>query len=194
VTLKRLIAIDGLDGCGKDTHAERVREALARKGVRVTVISHPSSRMLGRASKRALQSAGAPARLLATLFYAADVLMSVRWYKRQDDGTVVFVRYLLGTAYLPRRLAPLSYAVFRRLLPFPDLALFIDIEPDVAIRRIEARDHTREMFETVEKLSQVRTVARAITSSADWVTVDNSPDGEGAFLEVERLLRDRGIA
>jgi hypothetical protein len=50
------------------------------------------------------------------------------------------------------------------------------------------------MFETVEKLSQVRRVARAITSSADWVTVDNSPDGEGAFLEVERLLRDRGIA
>ena len=189
---KRLIAVDGLDGCGKDTHALRIKKLLEGSGESVTVISHPSKRALGRLSKRSLEGAGGAARLLATLFFTADVLQSVSWYRRNKEGTVIFVRYLLGTAYLPPSLAPRAYALFRNLLPFPDLALFIDIDPEVALRRIELRDHKREMFETKEKLEVVREVAKDL-AKRDWCVVDNSTDGEEPFETVEALLRSKGI-
>lgn len=192
MTFKFLVAVDGLDGCGKDTHAARLKRLLEEDGHRVVVMSHPSGRRLGRTSKRALQRTGHVPRALATVFYTLDVLVSVRHFKRATDGTFIFVRYLLGTAYLPERLVPMGYGFFRRLLPFPDLALFVDIEPSVALRRIEQRDHRREMFETMEKLESVRRVARSLTRN-EWVTVDNSEDGEAPFEAAAKALRESGL-
>jgi len=184
--------VDGLDGCGKDTHALRIKRLLETKGERVDIVSHPSKRLFGRLSKRFLEGEGNSARFLATVFFTADVLATVRRFKNRREGTTIFVRYLMGTAYLPRRLAPSGYTFFRRLLPFPDLALFIDIDPEVAIDRIERRDHKREMFETPEKLARVRDTATRLVSH-EWEVVDNSQDGEQAFIEVEGILRKRGM-
>jgi dTMP kinase len=186
----RFIVVDGLDGCGKDTHAERIRRHLEAEGEHVTVISHPSRRLFGRLSKRALEGSGPVARAFATLFFTADVLVSVTRLKRQSEGTVIFVRYLLGTAYLPERLASTGYKLFRKVLPFPDLALFIDIDPQVAKRRISLRGHRHEMFETEEKLSSVRKVAKSLVAE-EWITIDNSEDGENPFIETERVLSER---
>lgn len=191
--MKRLIVVDGLDGCGKDTHARRMVRILEEDGQRVFVVSHPSGRLFGRLSKRMLEGSGHLPRALATLFYTLDVLGSVSRYHRAEDGTFVFVRYLLGTAYLPRQLAPAGYRLFRKLLPFPDIAVFIDIEPSVALRRIEMRDHKREMFETLEKLESVRSVARALTAE-EWVVIDNTEDGEAPFERAAEVLFSRGFA
>jgi dTMP kinase len=190
--VKLLIVVDGLDGCGKDAHARRLTDLLEADGHRVVLMSHPSDRWFGRISKKALEGSGHVSRAIATLFYTLDVLASVSRFHRAEDGTFVFVRYLLGTAYLPRRLAPTGYGLFRKLLPFPDLALFIDIDPAVALRRIEMRDHKREMFETIEKLRSVREVASTLTR-AEWVTVDNSDDGEAPFKKVAEELLERKI-
>jgi len=188
----RLIVVDGLDGCGKNVHADNIRRLLEGQREKVTIVSHPSGRSFGRLSKKFLEDSGAGARLFATLFFTFDVLMSVRWYRKQKTGTVIFVRYLLGTAYLPESLAPIGYRLFRNLLPFPDIALFIDIEPEVARRRIASRGHAPEMFETPEKLIATRKVAKSLVAE-EWVTIDNSEDGERPFKEVEAILRERAI-
>jgi dTMP kinase len=187
----RFIVVDGLDGCGKDTHAKRIASLIEAKGERAAIVSHPSDRRFGRISKASLQSSGKVARFWATFFFIADVLVSVKGLRKQE-GTVIFVRYLMGAAYLPKPLAPYGYRLFRNLLPFPDVAIFIDIEPKVAIRRIEERDHEREMFETEEKLIEVRGVAKSLLSD-EWVVIDNSIDGEEPFKAVEAVLRNRSI-
>lgn len=181
-----------MDGCGKDTHARRMKQWMEAEGRRVEMVSHPSGRRFGILSKRALEGAGHVPRALATLFYTLDVLVSVSQFNRSGDGTYIFVRYLLGTAYLPRRLAPVGYKLFRKLLPFPDVAIFIDIEPSVALRRIEVRDHKREMFETMEKLQSVREVAKALTVN-EWIVIDNSEDGEAPFLVASKVLAREGF-
>ncbi len=185
--MKYLIAVDGLDGCGKDAHADRIHQAIEASGQSVTLMRHPSDGLFGRISKRALQRSGLHAMLLAVAFYTLDVLCSVRRYNRSQEGVFIFVRYLLGTAYLPRGMARMAYAFFRRLLPFPDLAIFIDIEPSVAIRRIELRDHKREMFETEEKLLRIRAIAQELTGGS-WVVVDNSTDGDEPFRTTLTVL------
>jgi len=190
--VKRLLVVDGLDGCGKDTHASRIKAYMEERGERVTLESHPSPRWAGRVAKKALQRSGKVNRAMAVAFYTIDVLASVRRYSRAKDGTTIFVRYLLGTAYLPRWLAPFAYRIWRRILPFPDLALFVDIEPEVAIARIEARDHKREMFETIWHLRTVRETAKMLVNY-EWVTVDNSTDGERPFTEVRDILVERRI-
>lgn len=189
--MKRLIVVDGLDGCGKDTHATRMARLIEAEGQRVSLASHPSGGRLGRLAKKALQGSGHVPRALATVFYTMDVLRSVARYNRASDGTFIFVRYLLGTAYLPSGLAPAGYRLFRNLLPFPDLAVFIDIEPSVALRRIEARDHRHEMFETIEKLESVRSVAKGLTADG-WTVVDNSEDGEAPFCRLAEVLVAKG--
>ncbi len=187
-----LIVVDGLDGCGKDTHATNIRRLLEESGIEVTLVSHPSGRFFGRMSKRFLQGEGPLARLFATVFFIADVLQSVSGLSYRSRGTTIFVRYLLGTAYLPASLAPYGYVSFRNLLPKPDLALFIDVEPEIAARRIRARGHAPEMFETPERLTAVRKIALGLVAD-DWVTVDNSIDGEAPFKEVEKILRERSF-
>jgi len=132
------------------------------------------------------------ARLFTTVFFTADVLVSVRALKHERDRTTILVRYLLGTAYLPRALAPMGYRVLRKILPFPDLAIFIDIEPEVAHRRIAARGHAPEMFETPEKLASVRDIAKTLVAK-EWEIIDNSEDGEGPFRELERVLREHSL-
>lgn len=129
---------------------------------------------------------------MATIFFVADVLVSVRVLKRERSETVILVRYLLGTAYLPESIAPLGYLLFRKVLPFPEIAFFIDIEPDVAARRIALRGHVREMFETPEKLNKIRSVAKSLVGK-EWVVIDNSEDGERPFKDVERILRERSF-
>jgi len=182
--------VDGLDGCGKDTHAENIQRLLEAQGERVVVLSHPSRRLFGRLSKRSLEKSGPGARLFATVFFTADVLVSVRWFKRQASGTAIFVRYLLGTAYLPESLAPIGYELLRKLLPFPEIAFLIDIEPEVAARRIAERGDRPEMFESRRKLTEVRAVVKSLVAN-EWVIIDNSEDGERPFKDVERLLMER---
>ena len=188
--MRYLIAIDGVDGCGKDTHALRIRRSLEDHGEKVVVFRHPSDRLFGRMSKKAVQGSGAIALTLTALFFALDVLMSVWRYRRMRDGTVIFVRYLLGTAYLPPHAAHISYRFFRRTLPFPDLPLFIDIDPAVAIRRIELRDQAREMFETERRLARVRGIAKSIATE-EWIVIDNSEDGDAPFARVDDILMER---
>jgi dTMP kinase len=167
-----------------------MKALLEAEGNSVSIVSHPSGRPFGRISKRFLRESGPLARLFTTVFFTADVLVSVRELKHERHGTTILVRYLLGTAYLPKALAPMGYKILRKILPFPDLALFIDIEPDVALRRIAARGHAPEMFETPERLASVRRTARALVAR-EWVTIDNSEEGERPFKELERVLRER---
>lgn len=184
--------MDGLDGCGKDSHAARIEEAVADSGREVAVLRHPSDGFLGRVSKLAVPGSGPLPLAIAIAFYTMDVLRSVLRYNRARDGVFIFVRYFLGTAYLPPGPAHMAYALFRRLLPFPDLALFIDIEPSVAIRRIEQREHKREMFETGEKLTRISNVARTLAKE-EWVAIGNSIDGERPFLNTMRVLSERPL-
>ena len=70
--------------------------------------------------------------------------------------TLIYVRYLMATAYLPEKYIHVGYEFFARILPVPKRLLLVDIDPGVAMRRIEDRNEAKEMFEDVESLRKIR--------------------------------------
>ncbi len=118
---------------------------------------------------------------VATIFFVIDVLRSLRKLKKESGiyNTVIFVRYIMATAYLPDRLAPIGYNFIAKLLPVPKRLLLIDIDPAIANDRISRRAEKKEMFEDPANLKKAREKLLSLAST-DWKVIDNStPMDEG---------------
>ena len=177
--------VDGMDGSGKTTAAGILREELEGRGRRVLVITHPNTDLrIGRLERALLQKEGKASMLLSTSLYIADILHSLAVMRvrrgRYDD--VIFVRYIMAVAYLPDGLCGKAYAVISRVLPMPDVAILVDVDPETAMRRISGRGEDLEVFETVERLEVVR--GRMLGLTDGWEVLDNGGDAEGLGAQV----------
>lgn len=185
----RWVVVDGIDGSGKSTHAAWIKEHYEGMGDKVLVRVHPSTSWLGRRARKALEGEGRVKRIIATACFILDVLDSVRRLPRDAKAyqTVIYVRYLMATAYLPERLAPLGYDFFAKLLPVPNRLVLVDIEPVLAHRRIMERQGSKEMFEDITSLRRARRKVLMLAERGGWKVIDNSaPENEAkeALLEV----------
>jgi dTMP kinase len=185
----RLIIIDGLDGVGKDTHAQLIKKRYEQRGEKVVVRSHPESdNYYGLASKKALLSKGKLNQLKASMFYALDVLNSLRrYYRHPQSDTLIMVRYLMGTAYLPRRLAPIGYHFFEKFVPTSEYMFFLDATPEKLVERIAQRSEI-EMFESLEALVKVR--GKALRLADDWHIINTDRTMEQTAAEITKILDD----
>ena len=187
----RWIVVDGIDGSGKSTVAHWMADRYKEEGFTVHLFVHPSERLLGRISKAALQSKGSLMHAIATMFFIGDVLVSIR-RKRELKGPkdrVIFVRYLMGAAYLPEGLMGTGYELFKRIIDIPPARMLVDVLPEVALTRIEQRDHEREMFENIEGLTESRRKT-LILAKDGWLVLDNSGPAEATRVEL-KVIMDR---
>jgi len=183
----RLIIVDGLDGAGKDTHANLIKKKYESKGEKVTIRSHPTSdNYFGRKAKNALLGQGKFNKFQASIFYMLDVLRSLRkYYGKKDVDTLIMVRYLMGTAYLPEKLAKFGYRFFANFVPTSEYMFFLDVSPEIVLKRFEARME-KEIFETFEELVKVR--RKALMLVKNWNIVDTSLSIENTFVKIEVIL------
>ena len=187
----RWIVIDGIDGSGKSTYARWVKEHYESLGEAVLVRIHPSERFLGALTRKTLQGKGRMLRLVASIFFIGDVLSSLR--RLRKDGkrydTVIYVRYLMATAYLPGRFIQLGYDFFAKLLPVPERLLLVDIDPAVAMRRIERRNEAKEMFEDIESLRRIREKVLRLARNG-WKVIENNEDVDRMPPALIKIIRD----
>ncbi len=186
----RWIVVDGIDGSGKSTLARWMEEYYREKGERVLVRVHPSERVIGRLARRSLQERGAMMRLVATVFFIGDVLISVAALRRDRRrcGTLIYVRYLMTTAYLPEALMPAGYEFFAKVLPVPERLLLVDVEPLTALKRITERDHRVEMFEDLDSLRRTRDKVLRLVRPP-WRVVDNNASEAEARMHLVTILK-----
>ncbi|MDD1763311.1 MAG: thymidylate kinase [Methanobacteriaceae archaeon] len=177
----RFIVVDGLDGSGKSTHAQMIREKYLQMGENVILREHPSpDNPYGLKAKKALLGRGKINKIKAALYYALDVIRSVRRYYGNGE-TLIMVRYLMGVTYLPLPLARLLYRIFTAALPTSDYMFFLDLEPEEALKRLLERDE-EEMFENLEDLTQVRD--KALQLVKDWHIINTA----GSIGEVQQSI------
>jgi dTMP kinase len=174
------VVLDGLDASGKSTQAGRLRRHLAGLGRTVYVRIHPSvDCCVGVMTRQFLQSEGKSAHFASAIFYILDVLRSVVRCPWWLYDYVVFVRYLMGTAYLPDPLNRIAYGFFAAILPRPRHKLFLDVDPEEAHRRIVENRSEREMFESLVQLRKVGGRALSLALVFGWTIIDaNRPEEE----------------
>lgn len=187
----RLVAFEGLDGCGKTTQVARLASRLGQAGHDVLATREPTDGIWGRRIR---------ARTLAG--QRATPAEELRWFledRREhvereiqpalEAGRVVLTdRYTLSTvAYQGARgldwraLLAESEATF----PVPDLVLLFELDPADGLERVRARGGPREAFEDLGSLERVAEIFRAI--SAEYVAripATGTPDA------VERAIAD----
>jgi dTMP kinase len=184
----RLIIVDGLDGVGKDTHALLIKKRYEKKGEKVLIRSHTEDdNYFGKKAKRALLGEGKFNKLNASIFYMFDVLRSIRkYYHKKDIDTLIMTRYLVGTAYLPKKLYRFGYRFFYNFVPTSEYMFFLDAEPIVLLSRIKKRKEL-EIFETEDALKKVRN--KALNLVKNWNIIDTSGSIEDTFSEIEKIVK-----
>ena len=183
----RFIIVDGLDCVGKDTHAQLIKKRYEEKGESVILRSHPESdNYFGKKAKKALLGHGKVNKLNASVFYMLDVLRSIKkFYRKKDIDTLIMVRYLMGTAYLPSGLAKIAYRFFENFAPTSDYMFFLDAIPEELLRRVKEREE-KEMFETLDELVKVR--KKALELARNWNVIDTTQSIENTYAHIEEIL------
>ena len=183
----RFIVVDGLDGVGKDTHAYIIKERYEKKGEKVIIRSHPESdNFFGKKAKKALVGEGKINQVKASMYYMLDVLRSIRkYYQKKDCDTLIMVRYLVGTAYLPSFLSKIIYKFFYNFVPTSEYMFFLDASPEELVKRVEKRE-TKEMFETFDKFKKVR--KKSLILVKNWNIIKTKGSIEDTALQIEKVL------
>ena len=183
------IVFDGLDGSGKSTQAMLLCNYFEEEGKSYVLRAHPSNdNFFGRKGKECLFLEGRSAMISASLFYLLDVIRSVILYYWRPVDYVVFVRYLMGTAYLPKSLYMLGYLFFLRVVPRSPYMFFINTSPNEAHKRIELNREHKETFESLEKLQKVYKKITSLASRAEWIIIDGDRTSHVIQRDVRIIL------
>lgn len=187
----RWIVIDGIDGSGKSTYARWIKEYYESHGEAVLVRIHPSERFIGLLTRKTLQGKGKALHLLSSIFFIGDVLSSLRFLRKDEQqyDTIIYVRYLMATAYLPENFIQLGYDFFARVLPVPKRLLLVDTDPTVAMRRIEMRNEAKEMFEDLDSLRKTRVKVLRLAGNT-WTVIENNEDVKDVPTRLVKIIDD----
>ena len=214
----KFIVLEGLDGSGKGTQTELLRETLEAEGRRVRVIEFPDYASEGSALVRmylAGRLGADPAdtnAYAASMFFAADRYVSyvTSWRADWQDPDIVVLanRYTTANAYhqlskLPEEawdafLAWLWDFEFQKLgLPAPDAVLLLDMPERVSSalvkRRAAETGRTLDIHETHEDyLHACRRAASYAAETCGWRVIPCAPeDGEEPYAREEITMRVR---
>jgi dTMP kinase len=188
----RLIAFEGIDGCGKTTQIERLAAALRAAGYDVVATREPTDGPHGRRI-RATATSG------ATITAAEEL----RWFvedRREHVSNVLTPALAAGKTILTDRyfLSTVAYQGARgcdaaRILaeseaefPVPDLALLFEIDAAAGLTRVRTRGNAVETrFEHAEFLSAVAAIFRDLDRPyIARIDASGTPD------EVERAVAE----
>ena len=114
-----------------------------------------------------------------------DVIRSIMLYSWRGYDYAIFVRYLMGTAYLPSPFHKIAYHFFTSLVPTSNLMFFLDVNPEEAYRRIQQERKRREMFESLEELKRIRHKALSLALIGNWTIIDANK----SIKDIEKAIR-----
>lgn len=194
----RLIALEGIDGCGKSTQARILAERL-----RAELTYEPGATALGRDLRALLldPSHPAPSPRTEALLMAADRAQHVEEVVRPalaEGRWVVTDRYSGSTLAYQGWGRGLEAGPLRSLVAWAsggleaDLSILVDVETDTARHRLEG---TPDRLEGLDGGFHERVregyLALALADSGHWAVVDGSRTVEEVAALVAQVVEDR---
>lgn len=160
----RFVVVEGLDGAGTTTQAERLAAVLREHaGVAVELTKEPTNGPLGAVLRQAIEGRVRLDPVALALAFAADradhLFNPVNGIETQlaAGRWVVCDRYVLSSLAYNRGgvLAREWVAELNRHALAPDLTVFVDVDPEVCLERIGGRSSAEELFHSREQLVAV---------------------------------------
>jgi len=156
-----LIALEGLDGSGKTTHAHILNENLQKQGYNSEYTREPSVGKIGRfIQNTVLYNDDMTEPIIEALLFAADRVDHIKNFvepKISNGRIIISDRYLYSSlAYQGARGVSLEWLKrINEFVPKPDIAFYIDVPPEVALNR---KRGVRSVFEKIEFQVKVRNI------------------------------------
>jgi dTMP kinase len=197
----RFITLEGMDGAGKTTHLQWLRNRLVERGVNLQVTREPGGTALGEALRHLLLDSQDPRRpdTEALLMFAArcehiarviaPALLAGQWVlcDRFTDATYAYQAGGSGMEW--ERIAALERWVQGELQP--DLTLYFDLAPEMARARTrQAREPDRFEREQLGFYERVRAayLRRAREQQARIRIIDASKSIAEIQIELEKII------
>ena len=162
------IVFEGIDGAGKSTQIQLLKEWLEANGLEVEALVEPTDSEIGKLIRKILQRSDATTdRVQKTLglLFAADRMLIMD--KLSDDKKVILSdrSFISSFAYQE----PADWMVeLNKYAKKPDLVLFLDLDVKTSVSRTTGEDE----FENEEFLTQVKTNYLEIINDFNHVIID----------------------
>jgi dTMP kinase len=165
VTVKNkgvFICIEGLDGSGKTTHAHRIVRNLQKNGFDTVYTTEPSTGDLGKfiRSSAVLEGKKRVPRVVEALLFALDRVEHLEKDVKPalEKGKIVISDRCVYSSLAYQGAAGLDLTwieeINRMALP-ADLAIYIDVPPEVVVKRIRRKKSVMETLDTQRKVQEV---------------------------------------
>jgi len=194
------ICLEGLDASGKTTHSKLLVRKLRKMGLTARYTREPSNGEIGRLIRKMILKREERTKIaIEALLFAADRLDHIQ---REIVPSLARGEIVVSDRYLYSSLAyqggaGLDLDWIEELNKFalkPDLALYIDVPPEVAIKRLSREKSVMERLETQRR---VREIYLQMVKDGRIVYVDGNRairDVSREILDiVKEFLKERGL-
>jgi len=155
------ICIEGLDASGKTTQSKLFVKNLRKRGFNAVYTTEPSKGQVGRLIRRhVLYGKNRSSAVLEALLFAADRISHIESEVKPllDEGKIVVSdRYLYSSlAYQGAAGLELKWIEeINRWAKKPDLAIYIDIPPEIVLRRLKRKKSVMENLKNQKKVREI---------------------------------------
>ena len=193
------ICVEGLDGCGKTTQTKLLVRKLRKMSWDAVYTAEPSGGKIGKfIQKYCLHGEKRTSSIVEALLFAADRFEHVEKevISALNEGKVVVSdRYVYSSlAYQGATGLDLKWIeMINEYAIRPDLAIFVDVEPEAVIKRLKQKKSVMENLETQRK---VREVYVKFVEKGELVRIDGNKSkkevADNILKVVLRFLEKRG--
>lgn len=186
------ISFEGIDGSGKTTQARILHDTL-RQSRKCILTREPTQGDIGNFIKRLIKRKKINP-MAVQLLFAADRAFHVENLIKpmlKRNYTVITDRYLFSTiAY--GKASGLDEGWLRQIngrFIKPDITLVFDIDPEIAVRRINARSKGTAYFEKLKFLQNTRKIYKKLAKEYGCNVIDGSKDIDTIKEEILSIVK-----
>ncbi len=187
-----LIAVEGIDGSGKTTIANFLKDFLKKQSYEVVLLKEPSDSKWGKMLKESFKKGRLPPKKELE-FFILDRKYNVERNiapALKSGKIVILDRYYYSTLAYQGALGfniDEIKKINESFAPKPDLVIILDVDPKIAIERIKRKRGGINKFEDLNYLKKVRSIFLSIKDD-NIVVIDANKDLDYVKQEVLKAV------
>ncbi len=186
----KFIVLEGIDGSGTTTHSNKLANWIRSKNYEVVVTVEPSDGSIGKIIRNYLLFGGGSPAVHALLFAADRVEHTEKVIKPLiNEGVIVVSDRYVESSIVYQAAEGLNIEWIETINKFaiePDLTIFLDVDPEIALNR---KNRVKEKFENVEFLKEVRRIYLERARVKYYPVVDTNRPIEIVHEDIVRCVK-----